>query len=81
MKILLNHVVNWTIPLEEMDSRTRIVTQESYPCLWVTRGPEFLFVNSAKIDLERSNYVAVAKTGAIQVIMPFSFVVKLNCVF
>lgn len=73
-RILLNHVVNWTVELEEMDSRTRLVTQESYPTLWVTRGQDFVFVNGAKIDLERSKYVAVVKPGekvTIQVIIVF----------
>lgn len=59
-KVLLNHIVNRTLPLEVMDSRTRIVTQENYPSLWVTRGVDFLFVNNAQIDLKKSIYAGMA---------------------
>lgn len=80
-KILLNHLVNWTLPLETLDSRTRIVTQDNYPYLWVTRGKDFLFVNNAKIDLNRSNYVFVTQQ-AVQVIIVLSKI-RLNkfCLF
>lgn len=81
-KILLNHIVNWTVLLEELDSRTRIVTQESYPTLWVTRGRDFLFVNGAKIDVERSNYVAVAKTSSEDGInLTVQVILKVYCLF
>lgn len=55
-KILLNHIVNWTVLLEDLDSRTEIVTQECYPRLRITRGLDFIYVNNAKIDLEHSIY-------------------------
>lgn len=77
-KILLNHIVYWTLPLDELDSRTRIVTQENYPTLWITRGRDFVYVNNAKIDLDRSNYVISIEHGTertVQVIMISLFVV------
>lgn len=65
-RILLNHIINWTLPLEMMDSRTRIVTQKSYPALFVARGVDFVYVNNAKIDLERSKFVAMVKTDGVK---------------
>lgn len=62
-KVLLNHFVNWTLPLDTLDSRTRIITQDNYPCLWVSRGRDFLYVNNAKIDLDRSKYTLTVESG------------------
>lgn len=67
-KILLNHVANEALPLGNLDSRSRIVTQKRHPALWVTRGRDYIYVNNALVDVNRSDY-AVVSGGSVQVTM------------
>lgn len=79
-KILLNHIVNWELPLDTLDSRTRLITQDNYPTLFVTRGQDFIYVNNAKLDFNQQNYVVSLENEkrTIQVTSLISFALNFN---